>query len=56
MKRFLSTNFQNNLQLTPGHGMHRNLIIFHSKKIKPVECAMKSIIGAKLSDKGIPLF
>lgn len=36
MPSFTLRNFQENLQLTPGHKISRNPIIVHSKNVNPV--------------------
>ena len=51
MKSFLLTNFQDNLQVTPTHAIHRKPIIAHSVQVNPVDYAIASIIGAGLRDK-----
>ena len=55
MKSFLLTNFRDNSQFTPAHGIHGNPIIVHLFKINLVDYAMALIIGAGLRDKEIPL-
>ena len=52
---FLLTNFRDNLQFTPAHGIHGNPITVHSVEVNPVDYAMASIIGAVLRDKEINL-
>ena len=52
---FLLTNFRDNLQFTPAHGIHGNPITVHSVEVNPVDYAMASIIGAVLRDKEITL-
>ena len=48
MKSFLLTNFRDNLQFAPAHGIHENPIIVHSVEVSPVDYAMASITGAEL--------
>ena len=55
MKSFLLTNFRDNSQFTPAHGIHENPIIVHLLKINLVDYAMALIIGAGLRDKEISL-
>ena len=55
MKSFLLTNFRDNSQFTPAHGIHGNPIIVHLFKINLVDYAMALIIGAGLRDKEITL-
>ena len=55
MKSFLLTNFRDNLQFTPAHGIRGNPIIAHSVEVNPVDYAIASIIGAGLRDKEITL-
>ena len=50
MKSFLLTNFRDNLQFTPAHGIHGN-----SVEVNPVDYTMASITGAGLRDKKITL-
>ena len=54
-KSFLLTNFRDNLQFTPAHGIHGNPIIVHSVEVNPVDYTMASITGAGLRDKEITL-
>ena len=51
MKSFLLTNFRDNLQFTPAHGIHGNPIIALSVEVSPVDHVIAWIIGAGLRDK-----
>ena len=55
MKSFLLTNFRDNLQFTPDHGIQGNPIIVHSVEVNPVDYATASTTGAGLRDKEITL-
>ena len=55
MKSFLLTNFQDNLEFIPDHGIHGDSIIVHSKEIDLVDYAMVSIIGDGLRYKEFAL-
>ena len=55
MKSFLLTNFRDNLQFTPAHGIHGNPIIAHSVEVNPNDYAIALIIRAGLRDKEITL-
>ena len=48
MKSFFLQIFQDNLQFTPAHGVHGNLIIIHLVEVNPVDYAVTSIIGPGL--------
>ena len=49
------TNFRDNLQFIPAHGIHGNPVIVHSVEVNPVDYAMASIVGAGLRDQEINL-
>ena len=51
----MSTNFRDNLQFKPAHGIHGNSMIVHLIEENPVDYAMTSVIGARLRDKEITL-
>ena len=55
MKPFLLTNFRDNLQFTPAHGIHGNAIIVHSVEVNPVDYIMASITAVGSGDKEITL-
>ena len=49
------TNFRDNLQFKPAHGIHGNPIIVHLVEVSHVDYAMTSMIGTRLRDTQITL-